>query len=361
MGGGKGGGGISTPSQPVNTTSTVTQSNLPDYAAPYFQNILSNAQSLATSPYQPYTGSQLAPFNSTQNQAVSTITNNQGSFQPYFNAANSGLQNAQNVAQNTQFNPQATTNTYTNPQNFQQGSYTNPGTAQSYMSPYIQQALNPTLQYMNQQFGIQQTGLNSQAAGAGAYGGSGNALQQSQAQYNQNLALANVEAQGLQGAYTTGANQFNTEQGLGLSSSQAANQNAQMAAQLGMSATGANNQWNLAQGQLGLQGGQLGLSTAQGQAGLGQAQQAAYQSDANALMGAGSALQNQSQSGLNIAYQNYLNQQYYPYQQLNWESGILHGVPVTANMNVTGYQSPPSTTSTIAGLGLGAAGLSQLV
>jgi hypothetical protein len=61
---------------------------------------------------------------------------------------------------------------------------------QPYMNPYTQSVINATLPIMQQQLGQQQIGNQSQAAGAGAYGGSRQAIQQgvTQAQGAQNMA-----------------------------------------------------------------------------------------------------------------------------------------------------------------------------
>lgn len=59
-GGGKGGGGRS--SAPAPTNQTVTQTNLPEYARPYFENLLNRAQALSYQGYQPYQGPRIAGF-----------------------------------------------------------------------------------------------------------------------------------------------------------------------------------------------------------------------------------------------------------------------------------------------------------
>jgi hypothetical protein len=53
-------------------------------------------------------------------------------------------------------------------------------------------------------------------------------------------------------------------------------------------------------------------------------------------MEAGKYLQDYDQSKLDLAYNDFVNQSDYQKQQLNWLSGILHGVPVTADSRVTG-------------------------
>lgn len=91
-------------------------------------------------------------------------------------------------------------------------SWTGLGTAQQYMNPYVQQSVNAQLaqaQVQNQQQ-LQQIG--AQAAQAGAFGGTRQGVEEA----NQNIGyqqLANqIEASGLNQAYSQGMQQFNTEQ-----------------------------------------------------------------------------------------------------------------------------------------------------
>ena len=51
---GKGGGGSK--SAPAPTNQTVTQTNLPEYARPYFENLLNRSQALSYQGYRPYHG-----------------------------------------------------------------------------------------------------------------------------------------------------------------------------------------------------------------------------------------------------------------------------------------------------------------
>jgi hypothetical protein len=73
----------------------------------------------------------------------------------------------------------------------------------------------------------------------------------------------------------------------------------------------------------------------------------------------GGQQQQQVQNVLNTQYQNYLNAQNYPYQQLNFMSNLIRGLPMT-QQSASVYQAPPSMFSQVAGLGLGVAGLSKL-
>ena len=56
----KGGG-----SAPTQTTSTVTQNSLPEYARPWFENLLGRTAYESTRPYTPYPGQRMAYFDPT--------------------------------------------------------------------------------------------------------------------------------------------------------------------------------------------------------------------------------------------------------------------------------------------------------
>ena len=60
----KGGGG-----GPQETTSTVTQTNLPEYAQPYFERLLSRTEQESTTPYTTYGGQRFAEFDPYQELA----------------------------------------------------------------------------------------------------------------------------------------------------------------------------------------------------------------------------------------------------------------------------------------------------
>jgi hypothetical protein len=62
------------------------------------------------------------------------------------------------------------------------------------------------------------------------------------------------------------------------------------------------------------------------------------------------------QQALEQQYQDFLNQQNFPYKQISFQSDILRGVPLQQSTQ-TMYQAPPSLTSQVAGLGTAAAGI----
>jgi hypothetical protein len=78
---------------------------------------------------------------------------------------------------------------------------------------------------------------------------------------------------------------------------------------------------------------------------------------ARSLAGVGGTLDQQTQQGLDLAFADFQNQRDYPRNQLNFYSGILRGVPISANQEVTNYQAPPNQLSQLLGAGLGAASI----
>lgn len=76
----------------------------------------------------------------------------------------------------------------------------------------------------------------------------------------------------------------------------------------------------------------------------------------------GAQQQAQEQRGLDVAYQDFLNQRNYPYQQLSYMSNLVRGTPMGMSSTSQVYQNP-STVSQMAGLGtaaLGAYGMSKM-
>jgi len=100
-------------------------------------------------------------------------------------------------------------------------SWLAPGASQAYMNPYQQAVTNQALNEADRQYKQQLNQLNAQAVGAGAFGGSRQALQQSEAARNNAINQASIENMGLSNAYTQGAQQFNTAQGQQLQAGQA--------------------------------------------------------------------------------------------------------------------------------------------
>ena len=320
----------------MTTTASATPTQVQQYdygfapeIAPYGQAMLGQAAALTdvnTNPYQQYQGETTAQFSPLQQQAFNNAATMQTD--PALGQATAASQAATLGGLNTQY-------TY-NP--YQTQSFTSPGVAQSYMNPYLQASLAPQLAIQQQQQGAAQQTQNAQAAQAGAFGGSRAGVQAAATGLNNQLANQNLIGQGYNNAYNQAAQQFNTEQG---ASQQAANLNAQ-------------------QGQFGANLGLQGLNTAlQGANTTGTLANDQYNQNMgiNALQAQyGGVQQQQAQNIDNTAQQNFLNAQNYPYQQLNFMSNLVHGLPMT-QQSASVYQAPPSMLSQVAGAGLTAAAL----
>jgi len=74
----------------------------------------------------------------------------------------------------------------------------------------------------------------------------------------------------------------------------------------------------------------------------------------------GALQQGKEQQGLDTAYQDFLTQKNYPYQQLSYMSNLIRGTPMGMNSASQVYQAPASTASQLAGLGTAAVGAARL-
>ena len=306
--GDSGGGGSS---QPANTTQTNTQTTeLPEWARPYAKDVLAKGQALTDvnqNPYQQYSGARIAGFSPMQQQAMQ------------------GAQNMTVAPQTGEATAAATgaglgglgVAMQANPYGFQ-------NQVGGYMNPYMNQILAPQLAEANRQYDIGATKQQSAATQAGAFGGSREAIMAAENERNRNTGLNQIYGQGLNTAFTNAQNQYN--QGL---------QN--QLAGYGMLGNAANSLGQLGQNQYGQQ---MGINQLQAQYG-GQQQ----------------ALQ---QQGLTQAYQDFTNQQNYPYKQLGFMSDMIRGLPLGQQSTAAIYQPPGSVAGQIAGLGVGALGLTGL-
>src|SRR5215471_12312908 len=93
-------------------------------------------------------------------------------------------------------------------------SWTAPGTASSFMTPYAQQVVDVQKQKAVEDYNQQLQTQRSQAVAAGAYGGSRQAVTEATGARDLQLNLANIQAKGLQDAYTQAQQQFNQQQAL---------------------------------------------------------------------------------------------------------------------------------------------------
>jgi len=389
LGGGYIAGSGSDPVPAQATSTSQTTSNIPDWAIPYATKLLGNAEALTdapTNPYQTYAGNRVADFNPLQNQAFSNVagmTTNAGTGNAmnqtqdaYNQSANAGPYNAQNFGNQYGSGPQF--------QNMGLG-YLNVDSqkfgrqdAQDYMSPYQQNVTDFQKDEAVRDYSRAVPGMGAKAAGAGAFGGTRQALVAAEGQRNLQNQLGGIQAAGSQNAYLNAQQQFNADQarrmqaqtsnqgaygqmqGLGmqqnLSANQQAMQNAAQRAQYGLAGQQAGEASRQFGANYGLQNRQQALAAAGQLGALGQQQYGQQMGINQAQQLAGAQIQAQDQQGLSNRYQDFLNKQNYPYKQLGFMSDILRGTP-TSGGATSMYQAPPSNAAVagnVAGLGLGA-------
>jgi|694.fasta_scaffold69046_3 hypothetical protein len=429
MGGGGGGG---------QTTSTVQNTNIPEYARPYVETMLGATQEqlfqgnrtpvttdpntgettggdfniTGFKPYQAYggqydaqgnpvlgpdgkpiydAGKAIAGFQPMQETAQKGIAGLQmpGEFGQASGITQAAAQNAQNMGYRGEYagNQFQAPGQFNAPQlnQYQMGpaervntkSFTDAGTADAYMSPYMQKVVGMQQREATRASEIQRNQNQAQAVGQGAFGGSRQAIIEAERQRNLGTQLGDIQATGSQAAFQQAQQQFNAEQGIGLQG-QMANQGAgltvgqqNLAAQLGIQQLGEQSrQFGAAQGmtaaqqraQYGLAANQLNAQQQQFGATYGQNANAQALAAANQLAGIGQqgltaqqgiyGLQNQvgaqqqglEQQKINQAMQDYANAQQYPLMQLGTMSNMLRGLPMQA-ATTNQYQAAPNQLS----------------
>jgi len=306
FGGGSGGGG-----QPTQNTTYST--NVPEYARPYVENMLESTQKQIYTddmagfrPYRPYStdvNNYFAGFSPMQQQAQQATANLQTPGQYGTATGLAGMSGmgglglaGQMAGAGQQYAQQAQ----------------NPMAIQGYMSPYMQNVVDYQKSQALRDYQMAAPMRARAAVGAGAFGGSRQAIESAEAQRNLMSQLQGIEAQGRQGAF------------------QQAQQAQQFGANLGL------------QGQQGALGG-LGAAT-QAAGALGQlgGQQLGAQKDIIGLQSQmGKEQQAMEQSKINQAIQDYAIAQQYPFMQLGMMNAMLRGLPMQTQTTQL-YQAQPS-------------------
>ena len=318
-------------SPPADTTTTQTM-ELPEWARGYAKDTLAKGAALTDinkNPYQQYGGERIAGFQPMQQQAFESAAGMQPSQQVGLGSGIAGM--AGLGALNTNYQGR----------NFQGGQFDTQA-AQEYMNPYTQNVVDYQKSQALRDFQIAQPMRQAQAVRQGAFGGSRSAIVDAEAQRTLNSQLQGIEATGQQAAFQNAQQQFNADQARRLQAQQMGEQSRQYGAGLGM------------------QGLQTGLQAA-GQLGqLGQTEYGQKMGITGLQSQFGQQQQQQAQRPLDMAYQDFINQQNYPYKQLGFMSDMIRGLPLGQQSTQSVYQAPPSTLQTVGALGMGAYGLNQM-
>ncbi len=217
---------------------------LATYAGPYVTEMLGRSEAISQQPYEAYMGPLSAGVSDVQQQAFTGLANLAVPTTPAtFDAA----------------------------------------TAQTMMNPYIQAALNPQLQAARDEAEAQRLANAARLQQAGAYGGSRQAIMESEGQRNLNQQLGDIRARGYAQAFDQARDQLAADRRFGL--------------------------------------------------------------DALIAQRAGGAEQRAIESeGIEADYAQFREERDFPYKQLAFQSSMLQGIPITAQSY---SYTQPSTLSTI--------------
>jgi len=301
-----GGGGGPPPAQQV--TSTTTTSNLPEYAKPYFENLMQRGQAESYRPYTPYEAERIAEFRPEQVQTQEAALGLQtpGQFGAATGLTGMGGLGALGAGQRYM------------------GMATDPTQIQAFMSPYQQAVTDAAKQSAIREAQIAQQQTNLGAARQGTYGGARQEIARSERERGLLDRLTGLQAEGGQKAF------------------EAARQAQQFGANLGLQGFGQALQAGQTMGQLGTQLQQADIQRLQAQSAVG--------AERRGL----------EQQRLDQAYADFLRQRDYPMEQLGYYSNIMRGIPVGLGSTSTTYAPPPSLASQVGGLGLAGLGLYNL-
>jgi hypothetical protein len=345
-GGDSGGGGGG------NQTSTSYSTNLPEYAKPYYEELLkqtgkavyttgpggnvTGVQSMPT-----YTGQRIAGFTPEQLKVQSDVA---GMTRPGgFGAATTGLTEGQRLGFGAGATGLSQAFGYT-PTTTYGGTFT-PGAASFYMDPYQQNVTDIALREARKQGTLQQQAGALGAIGRGTFGGARQALMQAEQQRNLAQNIGDIQAKGSQAAYTNAQQQFQADQARRLQAEQLNQQAAQYQAGLGK--------------DIGLAGLTTGIESSAKQAAVAGATQAADLERLKAQAATGAEKQALQQKIDDLKYQTFMDQQNYQKQQLEYLSNILRGNAAALGSSQVQYTPAPSTISQIGGLGLAGLGLAK--
>ena len=180
-------------------TQTGTSSGLAPFAGQYVTDLLGRGQAVADQPYTAYTGPLTAGPSDLQSTAFTglaglTTPTDMGTYSPMSFTAN--LENPMTVA---------------DPLN-QGGTKTINTVAEQYMNPFLAASLRPQLDELTRQAEMRRLANASRLTAAGAFGGSRQAIMDSELDRNLLRSQSDVLDRGYAAAYDRAAAQFNREQ-----------------------------------------------------------------------------------------------------------------------------------------------------
>lgn len=347
-GGGSGGGGGG------NTTQTSYSTNLPEYAKPFYEELLkqtgkqvyqtdSSGNVIGVKPYTPYTGERVAGFTPEQlkyQEEVGSLKTPEG-----FSTAAKGLGAGEamgfgtaglGIGQAFGYRPTAIS-----------GGTFDPYAAAYYGSPYESAVTDIAVREAEKQRDLAKSAGALGAIGRGTFGGARQALLQAEQGRGAAQNIADIRARGAQAGYENAQKMFEADQARRMKAAEMGQQAQQYAAGLGK--------------ELGVAGLQTGLEAAGKTGALAATEQTANLERLKAQAATAGEKQALQQEIDNIKYQTFMEQQDYQKQQLDYLSQILRGNAAALGTSKVTYAPAPSLASQLGGLGLSGLGLYSLL
>ena len=340
-------------SKTAKSTQAIT---IPPEVLARYNAINARADVVTNRPFQKYTGEFVAPLTETQRAGMANTNAAANMAQPYYAAATNQLNEAQaatqpyfdtagqaygtGLAQGQQYLGAATDYAQAGGQAVN-ASDLDSAAINKYMSPYLQNVLQGTAGLLNQQNQQQQSGQMGNAIRSGAFGGDRGGIAAANLNQQQNLANAKIYSDILNEGYNNALNTAVGQQAVGLGAAQAnrtaTQQTADRMAALGQQGFDQFSSTGERVRGLGRDVYGTGAATSAALAGLGTGAQDAALSGAAAQMTAGQVEQATNQAKNTAEYNQFLQEQSLPYQQLKLASDIALG---------TGTASGSTTTTT---------------
>lgn len=355
---GGGGGG--------SQTSTSYSTNLPEYAKPYYQELLkqtgkavfttdSRGNVTGVKPMTTYTGERIAGFEPEQEaiqQRVLGLQTPEG-----FAEAGAGAATGQDIGYGAGLTGLGTALGYApgaiTPQQVGAEEFT-AAAADKYMSPYQQRVIDITKREAQRAADIKRARGTMGAISRGTFGGARQALMQAEEDRGTAQLLADIQAKGSQQAFENAQAMFERDQARRMEASKL-NQATDLQAQQLMQQAA---QFKAQTGKdIGIAGLQQGLEASKAKAAIAAQERTAELETLKAQAATAEEKQQLQQQINDIKYQTFMEQNNFERSMLEYYSNILRGNAAALGTTQVQYSPAPSMLSQVGGLGLAGLGL----
>lgn len=347
---------------PSGVTAGSSATSLPPFMEDYTYGLLSSAAQVGSQPYQPYGGSRIAGPNSFNMSGRANLFNHAYAGTGDISRGTTMTGNAAGMSGYGTATPYLTQAAGIDARGSAQpfldaAGQTFPGAMQSYLSPYITGVVDEIGRLGQRNFNENLLpGVNDIFTRSGQFGSTRHQEEANRVARDAAMDITGQQTGALERAFGQAGGMFQADASrFGGLASTAAGIDENQARRLAEIGSTSGNLLNADAARMLAAGNQLGS--------LGQQTQDMYIKGGLAQNAAGDLIRGDDQAHFDLAYQDFLRQQQFPKEQLGFLSNVIRGVPYSSSSYSTtsapsGYN--PSLLSSLAGLGTGLYGLSQL-